>query len=109
MQGPQSAQKDTSLSATDSVRLSVQSNHPAYVVNTAVPGEEGIGELADKEKDSHTNRNKHITVLVISSENSLITLATLDVSVAFVFCVIYFSLFFLFSETFFMRLAELGN
>ena len=66
--------KDIALSVRDTVVLSEQSNHPAYLVNTANAGER-LTEILEKEK-----RNKQITVLVICSENGSVTLSNLEVS-----------------------------
>ena len=78
--GLQPAQVGMAPPAVDSVRLSAQSSHPAYMANTTNP------EEANREQSGKGNAScaaQHVTVLVVCSENGSVTLITLDVSLMF--------------------------
>ena len=71
--------KHTGLSARDTVMLSAQSSHPAYMVDAENP-EERQTDMGEMENICHSACSKEITVLVICSQNGSVTLTNLDVS-----------------------------
>ena len=70
--------KELVASETDAVALSVQGSHPAYLVSS---GKTREGD-ALQAKSFDARRMKHMTLLVVCSENGSVTLSTIEVTLS---------------------------